>query len=379
MIVQFIRGLPNARGNYHLFLDNFFTTTKLGRVLRRLGVAMSGTAKAGSGFPKSLLQLRCCSTKKRDWGKQIIDVSENVLCLAWQDNNVVQFMTTGYSIDYSTNEKAWMDGRKRSGIPDDCKQKFAVKASAVSEDPKDKCKLKIEWKTRLPKPAIVDEYNYYMGGVDRFAQMKHEYDAARQSVKYWHALFIFLVEASVINAYRLNQMYYGRDYPNKFGLKSHRDFQQAIGIELILQHGKKGRQREAHVMFSKEPPAAAHQFGQMKKKKRCEACKENKHQRPSQPKRGKRKGLAEIDPNLLPETATETPNKRRKISYSQTIFWCITCKVPSCRVEGGGRNECWEYIHRHHTWTDGVPSGLPISNRVGDGVGDREKENEDLG
>lgn len=92
-------------GNTHLFLDNFFVNTKLGKVLYRLGVGVSDTAAAKSGFSKNLLALRDCTKKSTYWGQMAIHaVCREVLCLAWVDSNVVQFMTTAHSIDYILND-----------------------------------------------------------------------------------------------------------------------------------------------------------------------------------------------------------------------------------------------------------------------------------
>ena len=45
-------------------------------------------------------------------------VNDKVLCLAWVDNNIVQFMTTGVSQSDLETQKHWIHPKKRAGIPE---------------------------------------------------------------------------------------------------------------------------------------------------------------------------------------------------------------------------------------------------------------------
>ena len=84
---------------YSLFVDNFFSSIKLFKTLRSLGIAASGTAKKRSGFPKKLLAFRDVASKKIDWGLQTHMIVDGVLCLSWVDDSPVQFMTTSHSVE----------------------------------------------------------------------------------------------------------------------------------------------------------------------------------------------------------------------------------------------------------------------------------------
>ena len=67
LVIQLCKELLSSL-NYHLFCDNFFTSTKLFKALRSIGIAASGTAEKGSGFPGELLAIRDVTSKGKDWG-----------------------------------------------------------------------------------------------------------------------------------------------------------------------------------------------------------------------------------------------------------------------------------------------------------------------
>ena len=85
------KSLPALLNNqYRLWIDNFFTGTKLLKALSSLGVAACGTAKPGSGYPKQLQGFCVCASKSQDWGTQAHMVTKDkILCLAWVDLSVV--------------------------------------------------------------------------------------------------------------------------------------------------------------------------------------------------------------------------------------------------------------------------------------------------
>lgn len=92
MVIQLCRSLPSYRepNMFVLYTDNFFTNVKLFRYLRKHGVGVCGTAKAGSGFPAEMLIFRDILTKKKDWGfLHATTVGDEVLCVVWQDLNTV--------------------------------------------------------------------------------------------------------------------------------------------------------------------------------------------------------------------------------------------------------------------------------------------------
>ena len=117
LVVQLCKELPDYYdGRYACYMDNFFTSIKLFKHLRGLNIAAVGTCKSGSGFPRPLLELRSATKKKNDWELLHYYDVENVLCIAWCDNNLAQLMTTLHSGE-EVEEMHWIDAKKRTGIP----------------------------------------------------------------------------------------------------------------------------------------------------------------------------------------------------------------------------------------------------------------------
>jgi hypothetical protein len=57
--------------------------------------------------------------------------------------------------------------------------------------------------TEIPRPPAVRNYTLYMGAVDMFDQYCSYVQIELQSRKFWHPLFWFIIEASLINAWLL--------------------------------------------------------------------------------------------------------------------------------------------------------------------------------
>ena len=53
--------------------------------------------------------------------------------------------------------------------------------------------------TPFAKPTMIDEYNHYMGGVDKLDQLIYTNSFIKKSKKWWKNVFFCLLEISVIN------------------------------------------------------------------------------------------------------------------------------------------------------------------------------------
>ena len=56
---------------------------------------------------------------------------------------------------------------------------------------------------QVPIPGPIIQYNCHMGGVDTFDQMFNLYKIRIRSKKWWWPLFVYFLNASMINAWRL--------------------------------------------------------------------------------------------------------------------------------------------------------------------------------
>ena len=210
--LQLMKLLP---ANQHVcYLDNFFTRTELLRLLRGHGYAACGTAKQGSGIHPDLVTLREVSKKNQHWGmRTITTVQDEVLCMAWQDNNTVLFMSTAHSVADAERSRL-KDIERRSKIP---------KNAGVWIDD-------AHSKKALDFPVPIDDYNAHMGGSDGCAQQRSYYSAIRHcDRRYWWPIFQFLLDASVLNSFIL----YGLDHGHKKDSFNHSEFRRRIGLALV--------------------------------------------------------------------------------------------------------------------------------------------------
>lgn len=67
-------------------------------------------------------------------------------------------------------------------------------------------------------PSIVDDYNVYMGGVDKVDQMLSAYPLERKRQKVWYKKeFKHLVNMCIFNAHALHKMKGGKCQTSSFG------------------------------------------------------------------------------------------------------------------------------------------------------------------
>lgn len=143
----------------------------------------------------------------------------------------------------------------------------------------------------LPAPWIVHEYNMHMNGVDRVAQMIHEYEDEWRNLRYWVALFVFIMHASVVNAFRIYCIRYRAE---KFRQMKHADFQRSIAIELIQRSRTHRRTEPVSRLVGQAVWRPEHYWEKLPVRQRCKPCKDRKAARPSH----KRKAMEEISGNI---------------------------------------------------------------------------------
>ena len=61
-------------------------------------------------------------------------------------------------------------------------------------------------RVEITQPNVLAEYNYGMGGVDRFDQNIAAYMITQRSKKWWWPVFRFCVDLAVQNAYQIYRL-----------------------------------------------------------------------------------------------------------------------------------------------------------------------------
>jgi len=217
LVLNLAQKLPRNIG-YNLYLDNLFTNIPLAKQLLQINVGMTGTTRKNAlGYPKWLAQLKeqgKARDKALEWGAMRAEVVEKVLCFAWQDNNTVLGMTSGYRPGDLV-----VRSRKR---PAETSTNAAIVRPVFGE----------EYTKDLAIPRLIDDYNHHMGGVDIANQLRVNYTThTRRQKRYWKAIFLWLLDLAITNSYLLSQW----PRPPRGGAESraHRKFMDALAKSLM--------------------------------------------------------------------------------------------------------------------------------------------------
>jgi hypothetical protein len=128
-----------------------------------------------------------------------------VLVSAWQDSTIVKFATTIHT------RKEWIirERKKTQGTS----TSTAITKAPFEEFPTSKIYRngsKASWKRKhyvhyrlLLIPRMVDDYNYFMNGIDIADQLQAKFITKQQTVWTWLPLFYFCLDTAVVNAYLL--------------------------------------------------------------------------------------------------------------------------------------------------------------------------------
>lgn len=174
--------------NYHVYYDNFYSTTKLFQDLEERDTYACGTVRKDRGsFPKEFQENIPSGSMKfvRDG---------NLVAVHWRDKRDVYCMST----IHGTNQK---DVTRRG-----------------KENP-------------VKKPEMIIEYNKFMNGVDKCDQYLSSYPFNRRTMKWWKKVFVRLVDLAVINAMVI---YFEQNPDLKSKYQSHKKFRIAL-IHALVQ------------------------------------------------------------------------------------------------------------------------------------------------
>jgi hypothetical protein len=164
---------------------------------------------------------------KAVWGSLRSKVVPTTLVSIWQDSNKVGFCTT---IHDGTEWLVW--NRKR---PKGTSTSAAItKQPFCMFSPPSGCKELYEHTRLLPIPGAIDDYNHYMGGVDIADQLRAGFSTQQRGVKPWRPLFYWLLDSTIINAFRLSEHHRKSKLSGKDKVRSaHRAFREALVSELL--------------------------------------------------------------------------------------------------------------------------------------------------
>jgi hypothetical protein len=229
MVNWLVNRLPPSSNRYTLYLDNYCTSISLFEILRNQGIGACGTTRptaAGPDFPILIQQLRDHASYI-PWNTICAIEVRKVLCLAWQDNNLVLGLSTVHTVDKST-DLIERDRKRPSKTSTNAAQVRPIFGDSHTK--------------KLFIPNYIDDYNHHMGGVDIANQLRESYETHRRTFRSWWPLFMWLIDAAAVNAYRISCA--DREMHNKARI-SQLEFRQSLYLSLFAFSQSKPQKRKA--------------------------------------------------------------------------------------------------------------------------------------
>ena len=195
VVLKLLEGTEGTE--HHVYMDNWYNSPTLFEDLHRRGYDATGTVRTDRrGMPPAMK----AAIKKND---MIEAHFGSLMAIKWMDKRPVCLLTT-------TEDNSTVAKRRKAS-----------------------CAGNIE---EVQKPRIIDEYNQYMGGVDKGDQLASYYGFYHRSMKWWRRAFFHLIDVAIVNAYILYCL-----QKEKEGSKilSHKQFRVELTQELLLEAGLK--------------------------------------------------------------------------------------------------------------------------------------------
>lgn len=305
VVVSLLQLLPPA--SYHIFLDNLFSSPELFKYLYDNGIGASGTARINCGIHEELVTAKKKPDISRQWGwtMQIPTQCGKVNQIAWQDNDMVLFLSTVHT---ATDLISTL--RRRPRNVNTASKKAARKAFLNAPTAK------------LDIPRCIDEYNHHMGAVDIGDQCrssyswKHRWRRARWQPLGWG----FLLGTVLVNGYKLHSMY-------GTWKGSHFAWRTCLATQLFETFSPEAlsRCRSRTGLFidhrNTQIPVQSHVRGSRGKRAACKVCQSKRI-------KANRNPLAPCDVNSVSKVG-------RRVGTG-----CLTCDVALC-----SEGPCWDIFH----------------------------------
>ena len=289
-----------------LFINNYFTEPKLARALKAVRIAMCETMKPGrTDLPKLLMEMKQQFAKDIPYGVLATVIQDDILMVAWQDNNLVLALTTAYGVrdvDDTITKK-----RKR---PSRTSTNNRIVLPAFKEDGKD------VWQKEFNVPKIFFYYNLYMREIDRFNALMAAYSSQRACNRNWMPGLHWLLDGSLSNTFKLCD-------PIGMFHNEHQKFLEDVVVELLKEGGDSYRDLPPLPSLATKPKPLRgnHEWQDLKSIRMCFQCRKNNRKR-----------------------TFGTIISGNSVAAPRTRGGCAVCKVHLCR-----KGDC---VTRFHTVED---------------------------
>ena len=328
-------GIPNGN-RCIVWLDNLFPSVRLCEVAKERGFGVAGTVRTtktqreaieeisglleqkkqiekNRGLTPEISELKTLHANHLEWGTLYGHVSKgnDVLQLAWKDQNVVLFVTTVHD-----GKESVIRSRKR---PPKTASNSASSRRVFSPN---------EAVKDLPIPEFIDAYNHYMNGVDQADQLRAYNTIQRPHRRTWLPLWHFLLDTTVTNCWKIAQTSPQSRFGKQKNRFTHKDFIDELinGLFIHSERLAPHRTRAPLTNQIRHIQSTHHEMVRMHTKaKVCQVCVKQK--RYIQKHRVQRKALGELHINV---GRPSNKLKDRRDYHPRSAFGCSICNIYLC-------------------------------------------------
>jgi hypothetical protein len=152
-----------------IYINNYFTSVPLFQSLQSHSYGTVGTTRPHKRFPQALSKLKKDGSKL-EWNTLLAQVIDNILCLAWQDNNIVLALSTVYTVhnatDFITRQRRRPAKTSTSG---------RIVRRAFRDNPTKELEI----------PVFIHDYNHRIGAIDIANQLRESFETHKPTLRNW--------------------------------------------------------------------------------------------------------------------------------------------------------------------------------------------------
>ena len=167
---------PLSFQGFELYVDNFYSSPDLFVNLLDHGITATGTFHSNRRvLPPEVVALKLALEKSKaphGTGYYYRDDKIGIVYCLWRDSRVVSVMSTCHP-----GHKSTIMVSRNCTLPDG--QRGTVE---------------------IPRPIPIEQYNRFMGGVDKSDQYLAYHNVLRKTVQYWKTLFYHMIDVAIVNA-----------------------------------------------------------------------------------------------------------------------------------------------------------------------------------
>lgn len=192
--------------NFKVFADNYFTSLPLVEQLKERNIFFVGTVRINRLKGCDLLAEKDLKKSGRGSMDSVVEVNSGCVAVRWYDNRKVDVMSSYIGIK-----------------PQDRVQRYDKKNKAF---------------TTISRPAIVAEYNKFMGGIDLHDAVTALYRYSIRSKRWYMYIFYYTINMMVVNAWLRHRKHAGLLHTKSMKLA---DFQASLATQLVALQPRVGR------------------------------------------------------------------------------------------------------------------------------------------